>query len=488
MTCDLVITEELFAPLHAQLFQPDRDEHAAVILAGLDRRGDRLRLLARELHLVPREEFPPGDHGYRQTSPRFVAERALSAGTEGLAYLGVHSHPSARRCVSLSSDDLAGHERLFPHLLNLTGGALVGGLVLGHESAAGEIWLAGGERQGMSSLTVIGDRLRRLTPAPRSDGQPDPRFDRQARLFGAAGQEILRSLHVAVVGAGGGGSMLVEQLAHLGVGELTVIDFDVVKEVNLSRIVGSVPTDVGAKKVAVLERLVTRIDPTINFHPVDGDIADLDVAQRLLDCDFIFLATDTITSRLVFNAIVHRYLIPGIQIGAKVDLDDRGDVSQVYVAVRPVVPDRGCLDCNSMLDPMALQQEARSDEERRAQNYLSEPDVVDPSVISLNGLGASHAVNVMFLWATGLAQPTLLDHRLFLATSGEALAVTNQKRPDCLFCSDQPGSMYATGGPPEQLPCRRRPRAAHDQALRRQRRFRRLIRRTALAVARRLRR
>jgi molybdopterin/thiamine biosynthesis adenylyltransferase len=274
-------------------------------------------------------------------------------------------------------------------------------------------------------------------------------------MFGDAGQAILRSLNVAVVGAGGGGSMLVEQLAHLGVGAITVVDYDVVKEINLSRIVGSTPADVGIKKVDVLRRLVSSIDSAVCFTGIDGDIANLSVAQKLLRCDFIFLATDTITSRLVFNSIVHRYLIPGVQIGAKIDTDKAGRISEIYVAVRPVLPDSGCLECNSLIDPMALQRESRTDEEQAAQNYLNEPDVTDPSVISLNGLAASHAVNVMLLWATGLSEPSLLQHRLFLARTGEALVVNDRRDSGCAYCSHTANSMYAAGGPAELLPCRR---------------------------------
>jgi molybdopterin/thiamine biosynthesis adenylyltransferase len=481
MSCTLVIGQELFGPMHAHLFQEDQDEHAAVILAGVHRRGEKVRLLARELHPVPTEQFPPGDHGYRQTAPRFVAERAVLASSEELAYVAVHSHPGARRCVSLSRDDLAAHERLFPHLLDLTGELPVAGLVLGDESAAGELWLGGDQRQQLDSVTVLGDCRRSLTPAPRPGPDVDPRFDRQARMFGTAGQAILRDLHVAVVGAGGGGSMLVEQLAHLGVGAITVIDFDVVEEINLSRIVGSSASDVGIKKVQVLERLVARIDPTIRYEGIDGDIADVETAARLLDCDFIFLATDTMTSRLVFNAVVHRYLIPGVQIGAKVDVDENGEVTEVYVAVRPVLPGHGCLECNSMIDPMAVQREARTDEEHRVQNYLNEPDVIDPSVISLNGLAASQAVNVMLLWATGLAEPELLRHRLILATSGEVLTVNNQTRAECPYCSQAVDSMYAAGGLPEQLPCRRSIRTAPRR--RPIGRLRRIMRRATSALA-----
>lgn len=455
MSPELCLTSDLYVPLQSHLFRADRDEHAAVVLAGVHEARRGTRLLARELHLVPPEAFPPSQRGYRQTSPKFVAELALRASSERLAYVALHSHPTAGRVVALSPDDLSGHQRLFPHLLSLVAGPPIAGLALGTESAAGELWKADAAPVPLSRVRVLGDNLLQLTDRPPHGKSVDPRFDRQARLFGAAGQAILGSLHVAVVGAGGGGSMLVEQLAHLGIGELTVFDFDVVKDVNLSRIVGATAADVGSKKIVVAERLAARIDPGIRFNGVDGDIADLETAAKLLDADFIFLATDTITSRLVFNAAVHRFLIPGVQIGAKVDVDRSGKISQMYVAVRPVRPDYGCLNCNSLIDPMRLQEEARSSEEQSAQNYLNEAEVIDPSVISLNGLAASHAVNVLLLAVTGLGEPGLFEHRLIFPRTGQSLAVSVRRADDCPFCSHEASSMLAKGGSASALPCRR---------------------------------
>jgi hypothetical protein len=454
--------QHLYEALRQHLFRNDFDEHGALVLAGTSSTREGLNLLVREVILARDEDFPPGVHGYRQISPRLIAEVAGRAGEENLAYLSAHNHPGATRSVSFSQDDLDAHRRLFPHLLDLTEGRPVGGLVFGEQAVAGEIWLSKDEQVVVDEAVVIGPNLIRLAPGEETKSpRTDERFDRQARLFGDIGQARLKQLHAGVIGAGGGGSLVVEQLAHLGVGALTVVDFDVVSESNLSRIVGAVPHDVveKRKKVAVLERLIQGVDPSIIFTGVDGDIVDLDVAEQLLCCDVLFLATDTVRARLVFNAIVHRYLIPGVQIGVKVEIASSGEIEEIYVAVRPVFPSQGCLDCAGLIDAFALQREQRSPEEARAQDYVGAEageEVIDPSVISLNGISASHAVNVILFAVVALAgSPESLAHRLFFPRDGSWFAVTPRKDPDCLFCGASNRSTLARGGPATSLPCRR---------------------------------
>ena len=442
--------------LQAHLHRDDHDEHGAIALAGIHHAYGRERLLVRELHLLGDDGFPPGEHGYRQFSPLATAQHAGSAGDQRLAYITFHSHPGAGAFTSLSHDDLAGHRRVFPHLLDLTRGAPVAGIATGTASMAGEVWHPDQEPAPLAEMRVVGRHLLTLSHDRRMRGDTEPRFDRQARLFGDHGQRILRSLHVAVIGAGGGGSILVEQLAHLGVGEISIVDYDHIEEHNLSRIVGATRQDAYRQrlKADVAARHAARIDPRIVTHAIDGDLAESWVAERLTSCDFLFLATDTTTSRLVFNAMVHRYLMPGIQIGAKVELDSDQRVSDVYVAVRPVYPDTGCLYCQGLIDPVRLQQEARTDEEARAQNYIGgSVEVIDPSVISLNGIAASHAVNMMLFSATGLLS-TDPGQQLFFLRDGTSLNVAARSVPDCPFCSRQPTSTYAAGGPISGLPVR----------------------------------
>ena len=192
-------------------------------------------------------DFVPGEFGYRQTSADFVASLASRASDLGLAYVALHSHPTAKTRVSLSPDDRKGHGQLFPHLVDLIARPVVG-IALGEVSAAGEVFHPNGAVTELDEVRVIGDALTILRSNPVRESPTADRYSRQARLFGDRGQSILSGLHVGVVGAGGGGSMLVEQLTHLGIGQLTVVDFDRVENSNLSRIVGANDRDVRLRR------------------------------------------------------------------------------------------------------------------------------------------------------------------------------------------------------------------------------------------------
>jgi hypothetical protein len=100
---------------------------------------------------------------------------------------------------------------------------------------------------------------------------------------------------------------------------------------------------------------------------------------------------------------VHQYLIPGVQVGAKVRVDqETGAVIDVHSIARPVTPDSGCLWCNGLINPAKLQEEGQGDEERRAQRYVEDADIVAPSVITLNATAASCAVDDFLFYMTGL--------------------------------------------------------------------------------------
>ena len=198
---------------------------------------------------------------------------------------------------------------------------------------------------------------------------------------------------MAVIGLGGIGSLVAEYLARLGVGSLVLIDPDELEPSNLSRVVGANRLDVetGQLKTQVAVRHAREMAIRTKLHSVADDVSRRSVARILRDCDFIFLAADSMRARLVVNALAHQYLIPVIQMGAKIRRGTAGGLDDAMCAVRHIRPGTGCLWCNGFIDPTQLAIEAKSDVERKQQAYgVHEPN---PSVITLNAVAAAHAVN-----------------------------------------------------------------------------------------------
>ena len=259
--------------------------------------------------------------------------------------------------------------------------------------------------------------------------------DRQVRMFGTAGQRILQASKVAVIGLGGVGSLVAEYLARLGVGNLVLVDPDEIESSNLSRVVGATRVDVemGQLKTQIAVRHAREMAIHATLQPVAGDVAHHAVARVLRDCDFIFLAADSMRARLVVNALAHQYLIPAIQMGAKIRQGHCGNLEDAMCAVRHIRPGTGCLWCNGLIDPTQLAIEAKSDSERKEQAYgVQEPN---PSVITLNAVAAAHAVNDFLFDFLGLRTGDVeAAYHHFHFHRAKAQHVMPRRDPECREC------------------------------------------------------
>ena len=463
---DLILPEKLKRELFAHLFPGDGDEHGAVISAGVVHTGQGLRLLARDLFLAKEGvDYIPGERGYRLLTPRFVMEKSRYCRDQKVAYLAIHNHGEGES-VGFSGVDLASHERGYPALVDILQGQPVGGLVFAKRAVAGDLWLPSGGRAALREGRVVGGSIERLYPNPPSiPPEADSTYDRQARLFGDKGQSLLKGAKVGIIGAGGVGAFLGLYMARLGVGHIVAVDPDRIDITNLPRVPGATRFDartwltadgrpqwlqefgrrISTRKVDIMRRVAHRANRDIRFEGIFGDIVDDTVAMKFRDCDFLFLAADTHQARLVFNALVHQYLIPGVQVGSKVSVDkDSGEVGDVFSVVRPVIPDSGCLWCAKVINQARLAEESLPKEVRERQRYIEE--IPAPSVVTLNGIGASHAANeFLFSW-TGLRNPT--SEEWYLLYRPRERKITMQKplrREDCTECGAGPGSRRARG-------------------------------------------
>src|SRR5262249_10596249 len=233
-------------------------------------------------------------------------------------------------------------------------------------------------------------------------------------------------------------------------GELVLVDPDRIEPTNLPRVVGSTRRDAfvsiasssrrrATRKVDIAAREARRGRESLSVARHARNVVDDDVARDLARCDALFLAADSMQARLVFNALVHQFLIPGYQLGTKVPVaSDTGAVGRPFSVVRVVLPGQNCLWCNGLIPPDKLQEEALTPAERRAQRYVEEDEIPAPSVITLNAVAAAHAVNDYLFRLTGLRDPSASnDYIYFDARSGSVRFDRPRVDAECIECGSR---------------------------------------------------
>src|SRR3989338_10791857 len=95
------------------------------------------------------------------------------------------------------------------------------------------------------------------------------RYSRQELLteIGKEGQKILKTKTVAIIGIGALGTVSSELLARAGIGNLILIDRDIIEESNLQRQTLFAEEDIGKSKADVAKKQLTRINSIINIIP-----------------------------------------------------------------------------------------------------------------------------------------------------------------------------------------------------------------------------
>ena len=140
------------------------------------------------------------------------------------------------------------------------------------------------------------------------------------------GEEAVRELtrkHVMVVGMGGVGSFAAEFIARSGIGEMTIIDGDVVDPTNRNRQLPALATTHGLSKAELMAERLTAINPELKLHVVK-EFVNPEMVEEQLNTrpDYIIDAIDSITPKITFIRMAYEKKLPLVSsmgAGAKVD-------------------------------------------------------------------------------------------------------------------------------------------------------------------------
>ena len=438
MVTQLVFSGIDYDKLRTHLLQSTQTENAAYVIGGVSRSSNTLSLLAREVIIVPDEAFLKKGSAYLAISPVFIARVLKKCTPHNLSVILAHSHPFSDSCVGFSGIDDHGEEILIPKVFERVPSAAHAAMVLGKSSVEARIWTGPTNVRPIDRIKIVGKTLEVVELRKREDDEKSShseRYSRQVLALGEDGQQKLHGLTVGIVGAGGIGSHVFQQVVHLGVGRVIILDFDAVEESNRSRLIGSAEGDSGTPKVEVLARLGRQINPQLQVEPIVGSVLDRSPVAKLLEADVIFCCTDTMGSRMVLNRIASQYLTPVIDTG--IDIDPKnGGIRAIGGRVMLLHPDGLCLDRFGVLNAAAVTAEFVDNLGVSRAGYIRGVDMPAPAVVSLNGVVASLAVT-RFLWmVTGVSNLDTEVFHMYDGKQGTVKAIRSSERKECEICSE----------------------------------------------------
>ncbi len=205
-------------------------------------------------------------------------------------------------------------------------------------------------------------------------------FSRQSFL-GPDSEQILADARVVIVGLGGGGSHIAQQLAHLGVGHIRLIDPQEIDAGNLNRLVGATQADVVAKtpKVRIAERLIKAVRPWADVEAIQSEWQV--TSDSLKDAHVVFGCLDGYMQRMNLERAARRFCLPYIDIGMDVTKLSDGKHAVAGQMIK-TIPGGPCMSCLGFLTQDRL--------DREEDDYGDAG--INPQVVWTNGTLASLAM------------------------------------------------------------------------------------------------
>ena len=425
----LRLTGSELTELQDELLKNAPDEGAAFL--GVEPSGSGLVL--HSLRVFSGDELEVGSSGELTISEEAQLSALRGIKTKGHYLVEVHTHPFSVGEVHFSpydADQLPQFARYVMNKLQLDG---FGALVIGQASITGRWWRPTATES--LEIEVVGpiDEIPAWFGKNLADFQDEERFDRQLRALGKMGQARIHRLRVGVIGLGGTGSQMVQQLAHLGVKDFVLVDDDKVEDTNLPRLVGANTDDVlnGVAKSTIASRIIKGQSSDAAIQ-CTGTLRRQETFEALADRDLVLGCVDNDGARLILSELAAAALIPYLDIGVGIEADGLARGSGGRVGFQ--LPKGPCLACADEIDFGEAAEDLEIEELRRirvARGYARDRRI-EPALIPLNSTVTGLAAMEILAFVTGFREVIPFWRYDAISQSVTRLNVTVNE--DCPVC------------------------------------------------------
>ncbi len=322
--------------------------------------------------------------------------------------IDVHTHPFASGMPYFSSVDTADERNMKNYLISKGNEIHYASIVFSQDMYNARLWEFDGKKTCYENAFIKTQKISENIPnvfLHSKLSNEESQMEMFNRSLLALGVDTLKSMMsnqtITIVGVGGVGSLIAENLIHMGFQNINLIDFDEVEFSNLNRLVGATYDDAvnKRKKVDVVRRHLKSINPFAKVKAFDNSVFDRKIEKVIAFSDWIFLTTDNYASCVRVQEMAFKYYVPFISAATNilVENDKITDVRGEVILVR--IGDHLCLNCLGKINKKELIYETHPDSRIREamvqKGYVKGHDVKDPAVKTLNSMVSTIATDVL---------------------------------------------------------------------------------------------
>lgn len=454
-TASLALTEDLYEELRSALLTPTGKERAGYLLCSLSSIASDLwdgqahkKYIGNAFFPVPENEVISSSAAHVEWSTDSFVRMLKTAQDEGLVPAIVHTHPAGVNQFSAQDDQNEPDLVKLAQNRNGNNHPLISLILTQTGEIVGRVWFSPKYNVPLRMIRIFGNRFRFSYPG-RGQGATPEAFARQALAFGPALTQDFHKMRVTIVGQGATGSATAKKAAHLGIGQLALIDKDIVESSNLSRLQGATQSDADGMryKADVVAESIARMGLGVRAIPVKQWVGHPDCRDILKSSDVIFGCTDDNEGRMLLNRLAHFYMIPVIDMGLAFKVSDTTPpvIQDLAGRITVVFPGAPCLLCHGVIDikmahAEALKRANPTEYERQKQEaYVLGEGNPSPAVITFTDDVANMALNELIHRMTGYrgAAGDAWSWRRRYHHMEDRKAGPASKDPECPICASK---------------------------------------------------
>lgn len=322
--------------------------------------------------------------------------------------IDVHTHPFGSGMPYFSSVDTQDERDMKRYLVSKGNDIHYASIVFSRDMYNARLWDWDGKKIIQSNAFIKTQKVSENIPnafISNTVSNENNQLEMFNRSILALGVDSIKSMMnnqvVTIVGAGGVGSIIAENLVHMGFQHINLIDFDNVEISNLNRLVGATYEDAknNRKKVDVIAEHLLAINPFATINAYSSSIFDKEMEKVIALSDWIYLTTDNYSSCCRVQELAFKYYVPFISAATNI-LVEEGKITDIRGEVILIrMGDHICLDCLGRINKRELIYETHPDPSIREamvqKGYVKGHDVKDPAVKTLNSMIATIATDVL---------------------------------------------------------------------------------------------